>query len=146
MKEKILNAFKALGFELKDLDGMGCGFEYEGKRFIFMYDEDDEDFLNIALPVMLEKKGEDDIDCYKMLDKLNGTLKYVKAHLFIDGMWLFYERELFGDEDLKKVIGRMIIHLDAGFAYLCRLKAQEKQSKASDNSEATDANDNEDAA
>ena len=46
MKEKILDAFKALGFEMEELEGFGYGFEYEGKHFLYMYNEDDEDFLN----------------------------------------------------------------------------------------------------
>ena len=29
MKEKILEAFKALGFEMEELEGMGYGFQYE---------------------------------------------------------------------------------------------------------------------
>ena len=31
MKEKILEAFKALGFEVEDLE-IGYGFQYEGKH------------------------------------------------------------------------------------------------------------------
>ena len=50
MKEKILEAFANLGFKLEDADGMGYVFDYEGIRFIYMYNENDENFLSIALP------------------------------------------------------------------------------------------------
>ncbi len=102
MKEKILDAFKALGFEMEELEAFGYGFEYEGKHFLYMYNEDDEDFLNLALPAVLDMDDEDNVGFYQVMDKINGTLKYVKANKLNDSMWLFYERELFGGEDLKQ--------------------------------------------
>ena len=42
MKEKILEAFANLGFKLEDADGMGYVFDYEGIRFLYMYNENDE--------------------------------------------------------------------------------------------------------
>ena len=101
MKEKILEAFKTMGFAMEELEGMGYGFDYEGKHFLYMYNEDDEDFLNISLPGVLDIDNENDTTFYQVMDKLNGTLKYVKAYKLNDSMWLFYERELFGGEDLK---------------------------------------------
>lgn len=120
MKEKILEAFKALGFEMEELEGMGYGFQYEGKHFLYMYNEDDEDFLNISLPGVLDIENEKDTTFYQVMDKLNGTLKYVKAYKLNDSMWLFYERELFGDEDLKQVLSCMILHLEAALMFLRR--------------------------
>ena len=46
MKEKILEAFANLGFKLEDADGMGYVFDYEGIRFLYMYNENDENFLS----------------------------------------------------------------------------------------------------
>ena len=130
MKEKILEAFKDLGFEMEELEGMGYGFEYEGKHFLYMYNEDDEDFLNISLPGVLDIDNENNTTFYQVMDKLNGTLKYVKAYKLNDSMWLFYERELFGGEDLKQVLSRMILHLEAGFYFLHR--AMESSDDGSD--------------
>ena len=139
MKEKILDAFKALGFEMEDMDGLSYGFEYEGKHFLYMYNEDDEDFLNIALPAVLNIGDENNMGFYQIMDKINGTLKYVKANKLNDSMWLFYERELFGGEDLKQIITRMILHLDAGLMFLCRAMASLEED--SDNSDSDTAND-----
>ncbi len=38
MKEKILEAFKALGFEMIEQEGIGYYFEYEGMIFFYIYD------------------------------------------------------------------------------------------------------------
>lgn len=55
------------------------------------------------------------------MDKLNSTLKYVKTNKLGDGMWLFYERELYGGEDLEKLLSRMILHLEAGINFFRNL-------------------------
>ena len=144
MKEKILEAFKALGFEMEELEGMGYGFQYEGKHFLYMYNEDDEDFLNITLPGVLDIDNENDITLYQAMDKLNGTLKYVKAYTLNDSMWLFYERELFGDEDLKQVISRMILHLEAALIFLRRAIADSDYSDGGAETEASDEADDAD--
>lgn len=146
MKEKILEAFKALGFEMEELEGMGYGFDYEGKHFLYMYNEDDEDFLNISLPGVLDIDNENDTTFYQVMDKLNGTLKYVKAYKLNNSMWLFYERELFGGEDLKQVLSRMILHLEAGLMFLRRAMANSDDSDGGIETEATDKSDKEDAA
>ena len=138
MKEKILEAFKALGFEMEELEGMGYGFQYEGKHFLYMYNEDDEDLLNISLPGVLDIDDGNDTTFYQVMDKLNGTLKYVKAYKLNDSMWLFYERELFGGEDLKQVLSRMILLLEAALMFLRRAMAD---SDDSDGSTETDASD-----
>ena len=52
-----------------------------------------------------------------LMDKLNSTLKYVKANKLGDSMWLFYERELYGGEDLEKLVSRMILHLEAAMSF-----------------------------
>ena len=143
MKEKILEAFKALGFEMEELEGMGYGFQYEGKHFLYMYNEDDEDFLNISLPGVLDIDDENNTTFYQVMDKLNSTLKYVKAYKLNDSMWLFYERELFSGEDLKQVLSRMILHLEAALMFLRRAMAD---SDDSDGDTSTDASEEADDA
>ena len=136
MKEKILDAFKALGFEMEEIEGLGYGFEYEGRHFLYMYNEDDEDFLNIALPAVHDVDDENNVGFYQVMDKINGTLKYVKAYILNDSMWLFYERELFGGEDLKKILSHMILHLETGLMFLRRAMASSEEDSESASEEA----------
>ena len=53
MKEQILNTFAAMGFQLEEMEGFGYGFRYEGINYLYMPNDDDEDFLNIAVPAQL---------------------------------------------------------------------------------------------
>lgn len=117
MKEKILAAFENLGFNLEDNESLGFSFNYEGITYLYMYNEDDEDFLNISVPGIydLEEDNKENYDALK--EKINSTLKYVKAYTLGKGLWLFYERDLLGNEDLEEVIRRMILHLAAALMF-----------------------------
>ena len=121
MKEKILQAFKELGFEMEELDEIGFTFHYEGNRYLYMYQEDDEDFLVIG-SVGLHDVGEEAMDSlYELIDQINRAMKYVKACRHNNDLWVSYERELFGGEDLKQVLSSMIIHLDAAHGYIAHV-------------------------
>ena len=95
MKEKILEAFRDLGFKLEEEEGMGYCFNYEGLHLLYMYNENDEEFLNIALPGIVEVEEDRMLQICALLEKINSTLKYVKTYMLGNSVWLFYERELF---------------------------------------------------
>mgnify|MGYP003499523774 FL=1 len=137
MKEKILEAFAELGFQLEQMDDFGYGFSYEGTNFIFMPNSDDEEFLNICVPGIYDLEEESPLSFIELMNKINSTLKYIKAYELGKSIWLFYERELFGDEDLAKVISRMILHLEAGLMFYRKAMAEIK-SKEEDKGEDDD--------
>ena len=117
MKEKILAAFENLGFNLEDNESLGFTFNYEGINYLYMYNEDDENFLNISVPCIydLEENNKEKYNALK--EKTNSTLKYIKAYTLGGSLWLFYERDLLGNEDLEEVIRRMILHLAAALMF-----------------------------
>lgn len=129
MKEKILEAFAELGFQLEQMDDFGYGFSYEGTNFIFMPNTDDEEFLNICVPGIYDLEEESPLSFIELMNKINSTLKYIKAYELGKSIWLFYERELFGDEDLAKVISRMILHLEAGLMFSQKAMAEIKSNE-----------------
>lgn len=127
MKEQILNTFAAMGFQLEEMEGFGYGFRYEGINYLYMPNDDDEDFLNIAVPAIVEINDENVHAAHMLMDKLNSTLKYVKANKLGDSMWLFYERELYGGEDFEKLLSRMILHLEAALNFYRNAMANIKE-------------------
>lgn len=137
MKEKILEAFRDLGFKLEEEEGMGYSFIYEGLNLLYMYNENDEEFLNIALPGIVDVEEDRMLQICALLEKINSTLKYVKAYILGNSVWLFYERELFGEEDLMTVISRMILHLEAGLAFVRKAMTEIEETMA-DNSASDD--------
>lgn len=127
MKELILNTFAAMGFQLEEMEGFGYGFRYEGINYLYMPNDDDEDFLNIAVPAIVEINDENIHAAHLQMDKLNSTLKYVKANKLGDSMWLFYERELYRGEDFEKLLSRMILHLEAALNFYRNAMANIKE-------------------
>ena len=140
MKEKILAVFANLGFNLEDIESLGFSFNYEGINYLYMYNEDDEDFLNISVPGIYDLE-EDNKEGYNALkEKINSSLKYVKAYTLGNGLWLFYERDLLGNEDLEDVIRHMILHLAAALMF-ARDAIDKIDNGESDNSSDEDKND-----
>lgn len=117
MKEKILAAFENLGFNLEDIESLGFSFNYEGINYLYMYNEDDENFLNISVPSIYDLEKDNKEKYEELKEKINSTLKYVKAYTLGDSLWIFYERDLLGNEDLEEVIRHMILHLAAALMF-----------------------------
>ena len=159
MKEKILEAFRDLGFKLEEEEGMGYCFNYEGLNLLYMYNENDEEFLNIALPGIVEVEEDKMLQICALLEKINSTLKYIKAYMLGNSVWLFYERELIEqreqsrtcsdyaesrgkktesqlcvEEDLVTIISRMILHLEAGLVFARKAMAEIEETMANDSS------------
>ena len=58
MEEKVLEAFSELGFILEKNE-IGYSFSYEGINMMWMYNEQDEDFLSISVPGIWELEEKD---------------------------------------------------------------------------------------
>ncbi len=132
MKEEVLNTLKKMGFELDELGELGYGFEYEGHRLVYMFSENDETFLNIAVPYAQEIDTDNELPYYQIMDHINSKLKYVKAYRIGDDIWLFVERELFEGENLNDSLISVINHLDAGLNILHRTMEMLKDEDDSD--------------
>ena len=117
MKEKILAAFENLGFNLEDTESLGYSFNYEGINCLYMYSEDDENFLDISVPGIYDLEEDNKERYEELIEKINSTLKYVKAYTLGNRLWLFYERDLLGNKDLEGVIRCMIIHLSSALMF-----------------------------
>ena len=137
MKEKCLEALKNMGFQTEYHEGLGYGFKYEGRHYLFMPNENDDTFLSISLPGVVEMGDIPEDAFYKLMDKMNATLKYVKTNTLHDDMWLFYEREIICEEDIEAVVRRMILRLDAA---LVMLRHEMKESEESEENDEEDEN------
>ncbi|MCD8309715.1 MAG: hypothetical protein LUB83_00650 [Prevotellaceae bacterium] len=128
MKEKILEALVELGYTPKRVNDLGYGFTGNGTDFIYLIDDDDEHFLCLAVPGIYELSEANVVNFLVLAEKLNSAPKYVKAYRMHDSLWLFYERELFGGEDLELLLSRMIMHLEnaarQGREFLEKLEAE----------------------
>lgn len=141
MKEKILEALRELGFKYEESDESGYMFHYEGINLLLLYNENDEEFLNISVPCIYDFEDGNALAFCALSEKINSTLKYVKAYMLGGSMWLFYERELLGNDDLPQLISRMVLHLDAAFRFVQNaMKEIEEELSHQDDSETNDNN------
>ena len=73
------------------------------------------------------------------MNKVNRQMKYVKATRINGDIWLFFERNLLGEEDLKEVLQQMIFSLEAAHFFM-----QDWEENAEDDNESDeDEDDNE---
>ena len=116
MKEKIVEALRDLGFILEEVSGIGYHFKFEAVNMFYLNSED-EKFVSIIVPGIFEKEHSDMEVVYKTMEKVNSTLKYVKAYLWNDSITLTYEREMFGEENLEEMLGSMIVQLESALRF-----------------------------
>lgn len=118
MKEKIFEAFTDLGFKLVKNDNYRYSFSYEGLKLLYTVSEDDNEFLSISVPCIYDCHQGNASHAAALTEKINFTLKYIKAYILAGSVWLFYERELITEEeDMMDVISRMINRLEAGYVF-----------------------------
>ena len=90
-----------------------CGFEVH-----YLWLNYDDEFLNIAIPAVLNKSDLDELAFYQVINRVNATLRYVKANELGDSLWLFYEREMIGEEDFEVLLPHMILNLEHAVRFL----------------------------
>jgi len=136
MKEKILAAFEELGFKLDEVDSTGYSFRYESANMLWLWSADDEDFLNIALPGIYGDEGAEASHLCALSERITSTLKFVKAYIVADTVWLFYERELMGGEDIPLLLSRMILRLESALTFAHQaIKEMEEETGIGDEDE-----------
>ena len=138
-----MQAFVGLGFELKPVENLGYSFDYESFHMLYMPQTEDDDFLCISLPGIYELEKDNPMVFIDLMNRINSTLKYVKAYWGSDSLWLFYERELFGGEDLPTLISRMILHLESASAFSRNALEEIKESYRQAETDETSESDNE---
>lgn len=116
MKEKVVEALRELGFILDEVEGIGYHFKFETVNMFYL-NSDDEQFVSIIVPGILDVEEHDMELIYKTMDKVNSTLKYVKAYLWSESITLTYEREMFGEEKLEEMLGGMIVQLESALRF-----------------------------
>lgn len=140
MKKQVKNILEELGFQPESVDEY-LGFEYEGMHYLYLYNPNDEDFLNFSIPCVMAPDDEDESMLLRIEDQINSKVKYVKAYIWDDRLWLFYERELFGGENMEELITAIIFRLAAAAAFMHELIDGPDEEKPSSDSTEDDSDD-----
>ena len=112
--ESVLSKLREEQFVLEKVGGSYYSFEYEELGFLFMPDGDDN-FLRFAVPSIYDVTEENRPFVLEVVNDTNFTIKYCKACVFDDSVWIFYEHRLFGDDHLEELLEHTLKLLQAAY-------------------------------
>ena len=113
-KEIVTDQLKAMGFEPIDLGDAGFVFKYEDLNYLYMPDDDDEQFLRIVIPHLFEVTAENRVAVLEAMHETSLMLKYAKVCIMYENAaWAIYEHRLTPTDDLAELLEHIIRVLEA---------------------------------
>lgn len=119
-KEIILNLLKSMGFDPIEISDLGYAFQYEDVNYLYMPDDDDEHFLRIAIPHLIEVTEENRVAILEAMQETGLRIKYSKVCIMYQAPWALYEHRLTSHEDLYDLLEHMIRVLEVTAAVFCK--------------------------
>ena len=118
-KELVLSKFKELGFALEDAGEFGYFFKFEELNFLYLPDENDENFLRLAVPNIFDVTADNRSLVMEVINVTNISVKYSKTNVLNENVWAFYECRLIGDDNLEEIIeyGIRLLQVTVGLFY-----------------------------
>ena len=115
-KKSIIREMRRLGFKGSgDEDGTIFAFKFEDISILYLPDENDEKFLYFAAPKVYEVTEDNRPYVLELMNEINQALKYTKAFIREDNVWISCEIRLFGKEDIKEVLEHCLYMLQAAY-------------------------------
>lgn len=103
-----------MGFDPVELGNLGYAFKYEELNYLYMPDDNDEQFLRIAVPQLYDVTDENRIAVLEAMHDTGLMLKYSKVCImYEDAVWAIYEHRLSTCEDLGELLEHIIRVLEA---------------------------------
>ena len=118
-KELVLSKFEELGFALEDAGEFGYFFNYEELSYLYLPEEDDENFLRLAVPNIFDVTVENKPLVLEVVNDTNMSVKYSKTCVANENVWSFFECRLFDDDNLADIIehGIRLLQVTVGMFY-----------------------------
>ena len=113
-KEIILEQLSAMGFDPIELGNVGYAFKYEELNYLYMPDDNDEQFLRIAVPQLYDVTDENRVAVLEAMHDTGVMIKYSKVCIMCDdAVWAIYEHRFSTCEDLAEILEHIIRVLEA---------------------------------
>ena len=139
-KEIILQELNAMGYEPTEVESLGYVFCHEDKYFLYSYEDDDEEFLRIAIPQLYDVTEENRIDVIKALHETAYLIKYSKpVIMYTDSVWAIYEHKLVTTDNLSELLEHIIRVLEVtAFVFQKKINGEELNFEDSSEDENSD--------
>ena len=70
----------------------GLAFKCEGKNFLLIYDDDDQQYFRLMMPCIFEMTDENEDAVYRAMNEVNSSVKVIKAYIMCENeVWLGFE-------------------------------------------------------
>ena len=112
--EIIVEQLNSMGFDTAEVGDVGFVFKYDDLNYLYMPDEDDEQFLRIAIPHLFEVTDENRAAVLEVMHDTELLLKYAKVNiLYESAAWAVYEHRLTATDNLPELLEHIIQVLEA---------------------------------
>ncbi len=107
--EMVLNFLKQQGFCPEvDPDNGNILFKFQMANFLFVNNDEDEEFFQLVMPNIFDVTEDNREMALEAANKLNFSIKVVKASIVNDGIWLFFENLLDKTPDVSDILPRAL--------------------------------------
>lgn len=107
--EMVINFLRQQGFcpEVDEDDG-NVLFKYQMANFLFVNNDEDEEFFQLLMPGIYDVTDDNRDMVLEAANKVNHTIKVVKACIVNDSLWLFFENLLDHTPEVEDIIPRAL--------------------------------------
>lgn len=112
-KSNIGSYLKSEGLRPEETD-FGFVFEYNKLTFFIFWDDDDDQYLKLALPGIYNVDDNNRDDALYAANKVNIEWKVIKAVVLDDEVWVVAEQLIDKDPNLSDLVPRTIKILQSG--------------------------------
>ena len=113
MKQRVYDWLKGQGL-CPNMDGDRIAFKYQMKNYVFFFDSEDKNFIQLCLPGIFDWNTDNYFDVLKAMDEVNIGRKVIKAGIIGDSVWLFFEVLLDESPEFDDIIPRGMQMLAGG--------------------------------
>lgn len=107
--ERVLEFLKQQGFcpEI-DPDNGNILFKYQMRNFIYINNDEDEDFFQLALPAIFDVTEDNRELVLEAANTTNFNIKVIKCCIIRDNVWVFFENLLDSSPEVQDIIPRAL--------------------------------------
>lgn len=112
-KDLMLDYLRSEGFRPEKND-YGITFRFEGSTFLYLNNDNDNDFLQLTLPAIFDVDNNNRSQVLVAMNKANAQAKVVKCATMGDSVWVFFEILIDSTPELGDIIPRALAMLKNG--------------------------------
>ena len=96
---------------LPQREEFGIIFKYQMANFLYLFEENDENYFSMYMPYIFEVDEENIDDVLKAINIVNNEMKVLKLVVNDDNVWCCFEEKLTKNTDLEEIVSYAVISL-----------------------------------